>query len=179
MTFVVLDAVRTIHDREVTMSRMQMQRRSLTPPFMSSLAREVDHLQDSINRMFESPFSAPFPAVESLGWLPAAEITESDTELKMTVELPGMERKDVHIDLDGDVLTVRGEKRSERVEGSDTQEYYLQERSYGVFQRSFTLPPTVDTEKIGATFEKGVLAITMPKTTAPAKRGREIAIDGK
>src|SRR5688500_18406764 len=101
------------------MAGTKIQHRAFVPPFVSSLAREVDQLQASVRRMFEHPFAPPgdvltFP--RPIGWFPAVEVTESDAELTMTAELPGLDRKDVHVDLDGDVLTLRGEKRAERVE---------------------------------------------------------------
>ena len=163
------------------MSRYQLQRHSLTPPFMSGLAREVDQLQDSIQRMFESPFTLSSSGVpfEPLGWVPAAEITETKGEILMTVELPGLDRNDVHIEVERGVLTLRGEKRTERVQEEKEKEYFLEERRYGSFQRSFTLPPSVDAEKITASFEKGVLSIRLPKTETEKPRGREINIEVK
>jgi HSP20 family protein len=162
------------------MSRYQLQR-SFTPPFVTDLAREVDHLQDSIHRMFDGPFmlgTTRFPRLETLAWVPPVEITESEAEIAMTFELPGLDKSDVKIEIDDNVLTLRGEKKSEHVE-DDEKEFFLKERSYGIFERSFALPPTVNVEKVAAVFEKGVLRITMPKSEAVKARGREIAIQAK
>jgi len=164
------------------MSRYQLQRRTFTPPFMSGFAREVDQLQDNIQRMFDDPFSlatARFPRIEPLGWIPPFEIAESETELVMTVELPGLDKSDVRIDINDDVLTLRGEKKCEHTEKDEKKEFFLEERAYGVFERSFTLPPTVNVEKVAAKFEKGVLTITLPKSEVRKPRGREIAIEAK
>jgi HSP20 family protein len=164
------------------MTRTKLQRRAMGTPIMSSIAREVDQLQDSIRRMFENPFTVaaePFPFTQPIGWFPAVEITESDTELTMTAELPGLDRKDIKIDLEGDTLTLRGEKRDERIEEGKEKEYHIEERVYGAFQRSFTLPMNVDSEKITADFDKGLLTVRMPKTVTSAPRGREIAINEK
>lgn len=164
------------------MSRYQIQRHSFTPPFMTGFAREVDQLQDSIQRMFDNPFSVAttrFPRIESLGWIPPFEIVESDKALLMTVELPGLDKSDVKIDIGDNILTLRGEKKSEHTEKDEKKEFFLEERSYGVFERSFTLPPTVDVEKVSAQFEKGVLKITLPKSEVVKPRGREIAIETK
>jgi HSP20 family protein len=164
------------------MSRYQIQRHAFTPPFMSGFAREVDQLQDSIQRMFDNPFSvasARFPRIEALAWVPPFEISESEQEIVMTVELPGLDKHDVRIDIIDDVLTLRGEKKSEHTEKGEKKEFFLEERSYGVFERSFTLPPSVSVETISARFEKGVLTITLPKTEVMKPRGREIAIEAK
>lgn len=163
------------------MTRIQLQPRSLATPLVTTLAREMDQLQSSIRRMFDNPFTAPDPFAlpQALNFFPAMELTESPAELTMTVELPGMDSKDVHIDLDGDMLTVRGEKREERVEEDKEKQYYLQERSFGSFQRSFMIPPTVDTEKIAADFDKGILTLRMPKGKETRARGREIAINAR
>lgn len=164
------------------MPRNQLSRRPLAMPFMSTFAREVDQLQNSINRMFENPLAvatSPFGADESVAWFPAVEIADSGDLLTMTVELPGLDPKDVQIDLDGDILTLSGEKRSERKEEGTNKDYYLEERSYGAFQRSFTLPPTVDGNAINATFDKGVLTLKLPKSKEAKVRGRRIPIAEK
>jgi HSP20 family protein len=164
------------------MTRTTLQRRTMGAPFMSNIAREVDQLQDSIRRMFENPFSSaaePFAFAQPIGWFPAVEITESESELTMSAELPGLDRKDVKIDLEGNLLTLRGEKREEKVEEGKQKEYHIEERTYGAFQRSFTLPMNVDSEKITADFDKGVLTVHLPKTKTAAARGREIAINEK
>lgn len=164
------------------MSRYQIQRHTFTPPFMSGFAREVDQLQDSIGRMFDNPFTLAatrFPRIESLGWVPPFEITETEKAIMMTVELPGLDKSDVKIDINDNVLTLRGEKKSEHTEKDEKKEFFLEERSYGVFERSFTLPPTVNVEKVSAQFEKGVLKIMLPKSEVVKPRGREIAIEAK
>jgi len=164
------------------MTRTTLQRRAMGAPFMSNIAREVDQLQDSIRRMFENPFSTatePFAFAQPIGWFPAVEITESENELTMSAELPGLDRQDVKIDLDGNTLTLRGEKREEKVEEGKQKEYHIEERTYGAFQRSFTLPMNVDSEKITADFDKGVLTVHLPKARTATARGREIAINEK
>ena len=164
------------------MTRTTLQRRALGTPFMSNIAREVDHLQDSIRRMFDNPFTVanePLSFPQPVGWFPAVEITESDNQLTMTAELPGLDREDVKIDLDGNMLTLRGEKREARVEEGKDKEYHIEERMYGAFQRSFTLPLTVDSDKITADFDKGVLTVRLPKSRTATPRGREIPINDK
>ena len=83
------------------------------------------------------------------------------------------------MDLEGDVLTLRGEKHEARTEGDKERQYHLVERSYGTFQRSFTLPPSVEREKIRAEFDKGVLTLRMPKSKEAKSGGREIPVSGR
>lgn len=163
------------------MASNRLQRSTPANHFMT-FAREVDHLQNSLNQMFLDPLAVSndsFVSLRTNGWYPAVELAETDTELTMTAELPGVEQKDVHVELDGDLLTLRGEKRSERVEGDRKKDFYLEERSYGSFRRSFTLPPNVDGDKIAATFSNGVLTLKLPKTNNVKAGAREIAIAAK
>ncbi len=163
------------------MSRYQLQR-SFTPPFMSGFARDVDQLQESIHRMFDSPYALAttrIPRIEALGWVPPVEILEGETEIVMAFELPGLGKDDVKIEIADDVLTVRGEKKAEHVEEGAKKEFFLKERSYGLFERSFSLPPTVNVDKVVAEFEQGVLRITLPKSEAVKPKGREIEIQAK
>ena len=163
------------------MSRYQITRHGLTPPFMSGFAREVDQLQDSISRMFDNPFTITprFPRIDALAWTPPVEVSETEKAVVMTVELPGIAKDDVTLDVKNGVLTIRGEKKSDHVEKDETKEFYLEERIYGAFERSFTLPPTINADAIAATFEKGVQTITLPKLEVVKPRGREISIETK
>jgi HSP20 family protein len=102
---------------------------------------------------------------------PAIDIVEHDTEFEMTAELPGMTPKDVDVSLKNGSLVIKGEKHDERKE--ESKGYYLHERKYGSFERSFTVPAGVDRSAIEATFNNGVLKVTLPKTheaQAPAKK---------
>jgi HSP20 family protein len=163
------------------MASNRIQRSAFATPLLT-FAREVDQLQQSINQMFQDPLvitNDQFPAARTMAWYPAVEFAEGDNEFTMTAELPGVEEKDVHVELDGDLLTIRGEKRSERVEGGKKKDFYLEERSYGSFRRSFSLPPNVDGNGISATYGNGVLTLKLPKSTSATPRAREIAIGTK
>jgi HSP20 family protein len=107
-------------------------------------------------------------------WMPAVNVTENPDELVLSAELPGMTEDDIDIEFENSVLTIRGEKRQTREEGSEEERYHVWERRYGSFQRSFTLPRTVNAEAIDAEFAHGVLTIHMPK--APEARGRKISV---
>jgi len=135
-------------------------------------------IETRMNKLFEEGLALPFNGdlAQPMAWLPPAEITESAEELLMTVELPGMDRKDIDIAIDDGILTVRGEKVEEKKEEHEEKKYYLFERSYGTFQRSFTLPRMVDTARITGEFDKGVLKVHMPKTTEAKVKGRKIEI---
>ncbi|MGX9120544.1 Hsp20/alpha crystallin family protein [Mesorhizobium sp. BHbsci] len=132
-------------------------------PFLS-LHREVNRLFEDVSRTF----GTRFPSLGQLspfngGW-PKVEISELDTELRVTAEVPGMEEKDIEVLLDDDVLTLRGEKRSE----TDEKDY--SERFYGRFERRIPLGYEVEDDKVKASFTNGVLTLALPKNpNAPSK----------
>ena len=136
--------------------------------------RELDALSNRLGLVFDD--AMPTPA-SSGAWLPAVNVEETPEELVLTAELPGLTDDDIEIELENSVLTIRGEKTAERHEGDESKKYHVWERSYGSFQRSFTLPRTVAADKIAADFENGVLHVRMPK--APEAKGRRIAIGGR
>jgi len=101
------------------------------------------------------------------------DVVETDKEIRVTVELPGLDEKDINVSLARDVLTISGEKKQAKKERRGN--YYRAERSYGSFRRSIQLPTQVQADKVDAVFRKGVLSITLPKTEAAQKR-KKIAI---
>lgn len=106
--------------------------------------------------------------------VPSIDVVEAEKEYRVVAELPGMGPGDVDLSVSGDVLTIKGEKREEKEE--KTESYRLSERRFGSFQRSFQIPPGVDHDAIGAAFEKGVLTITLPKTAEAARQRRRIEV---
>ena len=116
-------------------------------------------------RGFDLPFPAglrPFEVFGDSGLLkPRADLSATDTEYQLTVEIPGVNERDVSLDISGNTLTIRGEKRQEKEEKA--KDYYRIERSYGSFQRVLSLPEDVDQDTIKATFKNGVLTVTMPR----------------
>jgi HSP20 family protein len=104
--------------------------------------------------------------------VPAIDIAEGDGEYVVTAELPGCKKEDVTLELEENVLTLRGEKRSEREEKKEQRRYV--ERTYGSFSRSFTLPPNAEVERIDASFKDGVLTIRIPKAAAAKSRTVDI-----
>jgi HSP20 family protein len=158
----------------------RMQRRTPSPfGLFPLLTRDIDLLQANMRRILQNQPTVGESAgtmSQALAWTPAVEISETPDELVITAELPGIDADEVHVVIDGDMLTIRGEKRSERREDDEDTQYYLVERSYGSFQRSFTLPSTVDPESIVAEFNNGVLSVHLQKVDAERTRGREIPI---
>jgi HSP20 family protein len=128
-------------------------------PF-AGLHRELDRMLEDFGR-FPS-----FGSLETKGLMPATDVVETDKEIEITAELPGLEEKDVQIDLSDNVLTIRGEKKAEKEEKD--KNYRLVERSYGSFYRSLELPAGVDANAVKATIANGVLKVTVPKP-APAQ----------
>ena len=120
-----------------------------------------------MNRMFDEFFSgfglAPAWERDWSTFSPQVDIVDSEKEIKVSVELPGLDEKDIDVSLSRDVLTISGEKRQEKEDKG--KNYYRMERSYGSFKRAIPIPCEVKTEDIDATFKNGVLSIVLPKTT--------------
>jgi HSP20 family protein len=122
-------------------------------------------LQREIDRLFED-FTRGFPAMRTQDLMPSVDVSETDKEIEITAELPGLEEKDVQINVADNVLTIKGEKKAEK-EQKD-KNYRLVERSYGAFERSLELPAGVNPDQIQASIAKGVLTVKVPKP-APAQ----------
>lgn len=165
------------------------------PPAAASMEREAGRhplmaLRDEVDRLFDDFVGgfAPVPfrrrLFEAEPWrrfqrmfesaLPAVDVAETETEYRITAELPGMEEKDIEIALSGDMLTVKGEKKQEHEEKKEN--YVLAERRFGSFERSFTLPQDADPEKIDARFKSGVLTLTLPKKPEAQAKRRKIEV---
>jgi HSP20 family protein len=139
--------------------------------------QELETLQERLDRIFGG--SWPTLTNGDAGeWTPAVDFKETDKEFVLTAELPGMAEKDVDVQIEQNVLTIKGEKRTEREEKQEKDgHYHLVERSYGFFQRAFTLPPAVDAAKIQADFANGVLTVHLPKRHEST--ARRIAVGSK
>ena len=126
-------------------------------------------LQNEVDRLFDD-FTRGFPAFVQRGkltdLLPSMDVTETDKEIEITAELPGLEEKDVQINVADNILTIRGEKKAEKEEKD--KNYRLVERSYGSFERTLELPDGINADAIKASIDKGVLKVTVPKP-APAQ----------
>jgi HSP20 family protein len=137
-------------------------------------------IQNEMNRLFDQFFSDTFPfpaqlvARQSADFLPRLDISETETEFKVSAELPGMDEKDIQIRLEKDVLMLSGEKKSEVEEKEKT--YHRVERSYGAFERVIPFNTQLDEEKVSASFKNGVLTVTLPKAKEAIRTSRNIEI---
>jgi HSP20 family protein len=153
-------------------------------PF-ESLRREIDQLFDGFHASLwrapsgRTPFDArPLFSRDFLSAAaPVADISETDKGYEVTAELPGIDAGDIDIKFANDTLTISGEKKAEKEE--KRKDYHLSERHYGSFQRVFRLPPGVDDSKIDATFQKGVLKVTLPKNATARNHEKKIPISSK
>ena len=139
-------------------------------------------IRNEMNRLFDEFFeSGPLARwgedVELSRFAPRVNVTESDKEVKISAELPGMDEKDVEISLTPEALTIQGEKKVEHKGEEDGYQYL--ERSYGKFQRTIPLPAEIDPDKAEAVYDKGVLTVTLPKKQEAQSRGKRIEIKAK
>ncbi len=118
-------------------------------------------LHDEMDKVFRRFGGRAGEKGELAAWAPAVDICEDKEAVKLSVELPGMKREDVKLSIEAGVLTIKGERKF--TEETKKDNYYRIERSYGIFSRSFTLPPTVEADKIAATMSDGVLNVMIPK----------------
>jgi HSP20 family protein len=125
--------------------------------------REFSTLQDRINRAFRESYSGEGrdESLTSSSFSPAVDVYEDEHQVTLKIEVPGIDEKDIDVRVENNTLTVHGERKIEQEEKEEN--YRRVERQYGSFTRTFTLPTTVDTENVAATYDKGVLKIALPK----------------
>jgi HSP20 family protein len=167
-------------DTPVAVKKVAPPSRSLAADPWQTLRSEMDRLFDrfgfgapAFRRWFDFEPLTRFETAIGVS-APAVDVTEDDKAYKIAAELPGMSEKDIEVTVSGDTITLKGEKRQEREEKDKNR--YLSERVYGAFQRSFELPEGVDRDKIAADFAKGVLTLTLPKTTEAQKQQKKIEV---
>ena len=138
-------------------------------------------LRGRINRMFDEVFDQPFglsPFFDRPDFMgdfaPSLDVSETDKEIAISVELPGIEPEDINISIEHNTLTMSGEKQVDKEEKD--KRYYRHERAYGSFYRSIPLPEEVQEDKIDATFKHGVLHVTLPKTAEAQKKSKRIPV---
>jgi len=145
-------------------------------PF-EALRRQLDRFFDEAPLQRRSGELEPFERFMTWQGTPPVDFVERDNDYEITAELPGLDHKDVEVKVAGGALVIHGEKKMEREEKG--QGAYFSERRYGSFRRSFRLPENAEVDRIAATFEKGVLKVTIPKTAAGGveqERKVEIAV---
>jgi HSP20 family protein len=134
--------------------------------------------QRMFNRLFDQSFNGwPFgeDATLNSSWVPACDIFEDKDGIRIVAEIPGVNSQDVKLSLENNTLTIRGEKK--QVTEEKAEQVHRYERSYGVFERSFSLPTTVDPEKVEAEYSNGLLTVTLPKVERA--KPREIQVKSK
>lgn len=135
-------------------------------PWIKREGKEITPFRSELDKLMNRFFDWDFPISRELlkegHWFPRLDISESDKKITVKTELPGVEVQDIDVSLDGRLLTVKGEKKHEKEEKEEN--YHRVERSYGYFNRTIELPTEVDTSKMDASFEKGVLKIELNKT---------------
>jgi HSP20 family protein len=139
--------------------------------------REVATLQDRVNRLFrESASQAGDDSLTTSSFAPAVDVYEDEHNVSLKIEVPGIDEKDIDIRLENNTLTVHGERKIEKEEKEEN--YRRVERQYGSFTRNFTLPTTVDSENVSATYDKGVLKITLPKKAEAKPKQIKVTVGG-
>ena len=148
------------------------QRRGLANP-LSAFRQEMDKLVENFFGGFDfHPFGR-----RSVTFMPQVDVADTDKEIKVSVELPGLDDKDVEVSLTKETLTIKGEKKEEKEEKG--KDYYRSERSFGSFTRTIPLPFEIDAEKAEASFKKGVLTVSLPKTKRVISETKKVAIKAK
>ncbi len=156
-----------------------MSRRSLLPslwghPDDKDPFRSIQNEIDRVFNDFHRGFPLPAASADERRLAPRIDVSETDGALEITAELPGVEEKDVEVTLADNVLTIKGEKKSEKEDKK--KDFHVVERSYGAFQRAIQLPFEADAKNVEARFKNGVLKIVLPKPPEVEAKSRKIAI---
>ncbi|MDX6682192.1 MAG: hypothetical protein QOG94_2231 [Solirubrobacteraceae bacterium] len=144
--------------------------------------RELDSLQGEMNRLFSSFFDTPTPRGKGNGngaqrrWIPSMDLVETQDHFVLKADLPGMGETDVDVELENNVLTISGERKTEHEEQHEG--YYRLERATGAFSRSLSLPEGIDAEAVEAAFDNGVLSVRIPKPAQAKPRRVKIGVGG-
>ena len=141
--------------------------------------RDLVTLRDKMNRLFEDAYSSGSSERDMISnsWSPSVDIYESDKEIVLTAEVPGLSEKDIEIQIEENTLTIKGERKFEKE--TKEENYHRIERAYGQFCRTFSLPGHVNQDKIKAEHENGVLRILMPKKEEPKPKQVKIVTSSK
>ena len=142
--------------------------------------REFSTLQDRMNRLFRDSYNSEPGRDESLtasSFAPAVDVYEDEHQVTLKIEVPGIDEKDIDVRIENNTLTVHGERKIEKEEKEEN--YRRVERQYGSFTRTFTLPATVDSEKVAANYDKGVLKIALPKKAEAKPKQIKVNVGGE
>ncbi|WP_112322539.1 Hsp20/alpha crystallin family protein [Oceanibium sediminis] len=139
---------------------------------LASLQRDINHVFEDFWQRVENGWGEHRAELGMFG--PSTDVTETEGNVEVTVELPGMSEEDIDISLSGDAMTIRGEKKIEHED--ERKGVYMSERSYGAFYRTVPLPAGLDTDKADAVFKNGVLTVTLPKTAEAQAKVKRIPV---
>jgi len=137
--------------------------------------KELSSLRDEMERIFEDLVGRGEGEWKKSTWYPPVDIYETDNEIVLKAELPGVDQKDVEVRIENDTLILKGEKRIDR--DTKTENFHRAERVYGAFQRSFSLPQSVDKERIKASLKRGILTLVLPKKEEVKPKQIEIQLE--
>lgn len=141
--------------------------------------RELEDVSSRLNRIFGRGYTSPAEAAagEAMAfadWSPVVDIKETPEEIMIKADLPEMKKEDIKVEVEGGVLSIRGERKLEKEEKG--KKYHRIERAYGTFMRSFTLPANVDEKKLVAAYKDGVLELRLPKTVVEKPKAVEVKV---
>jgi len=141
--------------------------------------RQVATLQDRMNRLFRESFNqaGQDESLTNTNFAPAVDVYEDEHNVTLKIEVPGIDEKDIDVRIENNTLTVHGERKIEKEEKEEN--YRRVERQYGSFIRTFTLPTTVDSEKVSANYDKGVLKIALPKKAEAKPKQIKVNVGGE
>jgi HSP20 family protein len=147
-------------------------RDEMAPVGFRSLRKEMDKLFDDFSRGFQLP--DVLSSTENMALAPDMDVHDSEKEVSLTLELPGVAEKDIDVSTSGQMITISGEKKSEHE--SKTKDSWRSERSFGSFSRSLTLPFTIDGSKVEAKLASGILTVVIPKPAEAVEKVKKIAV---
>ncbi len=171
--------------------------------FLEAPLEPLAHLREEMDRLFDdftsgwpwgrarrrargmmTPFAGAFEPFRGspFGWssgIGAVDVVDKDKEIQIRADLPGMKEDDIDVRLSDGLLTIQGEKKEEKEESEEEGNYYVSERRYGSFQRSFRLPEGIDLEHVDAAFKNGVLTVKLPKTKEAQEKIKKIKVKGE
>ena len=136
--------------------------------------RDLENLRENVNKLFQESMGRP-SRESSASWAPPVDVMEDEDKIVLRAEVPGMQKEDIDIEMTGDTLTIKGERKFENEEKQ--KDYVRIERAYGQFQRSFTIGVPVKANKVKANYQNGILEITIPKAEETKPKKVEIALE--
>lgn len=166
-----------------TETKLPVSKKASEPAFAGEAWHPFDALRKEVDRLFEDFgddfWRRPFRSLaqfepKKLAAAPAVDVAETEKAYEITAELPGLDEKNIEVNVANGGLTIKGEKKEEKEEKN--KGYYVSERRYGSFERYFGLPEDVEADKIEATFKNGVLKVTLPKTAEAQKPAKKIEV---